>query len=74
MDCPTCGGPVVQKNRLVLFIVGAILLLPIALARRIGTPYWLTFICALIGAYFLAWATIAAGRWCRNCKRMTRGR
>jgi hypothetical protein len=66
--CKRCGGEVVQKSR------GRLILVVILLVAALGLgflwwPLWLpATVCALTGAYLLAWASVGRGRWCRQCK------
>ena len=73
MNCRTCGGPLVQKNRLLLLVIGVALLVPIIVLPRSSWIAPATFFLALVGCYFLVWSIVAGGRWCRNCKRLMSG-
>jgi hypothetical protein len=67
--CPRCQGPLIRRNPLRLFVVGVLLCASLAIA------YWAPFfwvpgiILFLTGSYLIAWATLAKGMWCRECKR-----
>jgi hypothetical protein len=66
--CPTCGGPLIQKNRSFLVGVGAALVLT-GLLPLVSRWLWIpaVFGC-LTGLYLIVWAARADGRWCRQCK------
>ena len=65
--CKWCGGEVVQKSRSRLAVVGILMVAALGLGA-IWWPLWLpTAVCALAGAYLLAWASIGRGQWCRGC-------
>jgi hypothetical protein len=74
--CKRCGSEVVQKSRSRLASVGVLLVgVFLVAALGLGVVWWAWLLwlpaalCALAGAYLLAWATIGRGRWCRGCKR-----
>jgi hypothetical protein len=71
--CKRCGGEVVQKSRSRLALIGVLLVGVFLVAvLGLGVVWWVWLpaaLCALTGAYLLAWATIGRGRWCRGCKR-----
>jgi len=66
--CPRCQGPLIRRNPVQLFVVGVLMCASLSIA------YWAPFFWApgillfLAGAYLLAWASIAKGKWCRQCK------
>jgi hypothetical protein len=68
MKCPTCSGDLVQKNRALLFVVGATMI------ASTGASFFLlplllpTILLALIGVYLVHWSTVGRGLWCRACK------
>jgi len=67
--CPTCGGPLIQKSRPLLVVVGLVLVFAILLplvSRWLWIP---AIIGCLTGLYLIAWGIMAQGRWCRQCKR-----
>jgi hypothetical protein len=70
-NCPGCGGEMVQKSRLRLFVVGSLLTASLALATLV--PYFWApgIILMLAGLYLIVWATLGKGRWCRECKRFS---
>lgn len=71
LRCGTCGGEMVQKSRLRLFVVGALMVASLAVAAFF--PYFLVpgIILLLTGAYLIVWATLGQGRWCRECKKFS---
>ena len=69
MSCPTCGGPLLQKSRLRLLVVGVGLTALLGLSW-IFPWFWAPgLVLALTGGYLIAWATLGKGHWCRNCKK-----
>jgi hypothetical protein len=67
--CKLCNGEVVQKSRLRLALVGALMVLTLA-AGFLWWPLWFpATVISLAGAYLLLWASAGRGRWCRGCKR-----
>jgi hypothetical protein len=71
MKCPTCGGETVQKNRVLLFAVGAVMLATPALAG-VAAIFWApAIVLFLAGIYLVVWSTLGRGRWCRNCKKFS---
>lgn len=72
--CPTCGGPLIQKSRARLAIVGVPLLAGPGLTY-VAAWLWIPgIVVGLTGAYLLYWATAGRGRWCRQCKAVPRSR
>jgi hypothetical protein len=67
--CARCQGPLIRRNPLQLFVVGVLMCMSLSIAYC--TPlFWIPgIILFLAGAYLIAWATFAKGRWCRQCKR-----
>lgn len=66
--CRKCDGPLIRRDPVLLFVVGVLMcaLLSIALFT---SWFWIPgIILFLAGAYLIAWATLAGGRWCRHCK------
>jgi hypothetical protein len=59
----------IQKSRVRLTLVGAIMVT--AIAGPLWNPVlWApSIVLFLIGAYLLLWGTIGRGRWCRACKK-----
>jgi hypothetical protein len=66
--CPACGAGLIQKSRLRLIVVGLCMMASIAIAFDFPIFWGPGIILVLTGIYLLLWATIAKGRWCRNCK------
>ncbi len=71
MNCPTCGAPMIRKNRARLVITGggilaAAVLVVVAIHIFLGLLTALAL--AVMGFYFLTWALKAGGWWCRGCK------
>ena len=74
MNCPKCDGPLIQKNRNVLLLVGGILIAA-ALAMDFLSLAFLAFAFASLaaGAYLVVWATYGKALWCRACKTFPMG-
>jgi len=66
--CPQCGGPMIQRNRAALFVVGIVMAAAPLLAHFVPLLWVPAVIAFLAGAYLVAWATIGGGQWCRQCK------
>jgi hypothetical protein len=71
MQCRTCGGEMIQKGRLRLFVVGALMVASIGLAPFVPFLWALGILLFLAGAYLLVRATLGNGFWCRACKRIS---
>lgn len=69
VQCKTCHGPLVQKNRIILFLVGAIMLAVALASLSIDWLWILSIPLFLVGAYLVIWSTIGKGLWCRQCKK-----
>jgi hypothetical protein len=68
MNCPRCGTPLVQKNRIVLF-AGGLALIGSVCSAWFYLPLLLpAFFLSLVGFYFIHWSTAGRGLWCRSCK------
>ncbi len=61
----------VHKSPLRLFLVGLVMLASPAVAAFV--PYfWVpATILVLTGIYFMIWATLGQGYWCRECKQFS---
>ena len=70
MNCPTCNGELVQRSRVVLFLVG-VAFAGVAIFFVWLSPWlWLpAALLTLIAAYLMIWSGWARGKWCRSCKR-----
>jgi uncharacterized membrane protein HdeD (DUF308 family) len=69
--CPTCQGPLIRRNPVLLFIVGILFCVSPLLAFFVSL-FWIPgIILFLTGAYLIAWAVVAKGMWCRQCKTMS---
>jgi hypothetical protein len=71
VKCSTCGGEMVQKSPLRLFVAGMLMVASLAIAAFV--PYFLApgIILLLAGIYLMVWATVGKGRWCRECKKFS---
>ena len=68
LRCRTCGGALLQKNRLILFTVGMGMAASLVSALLFPLFWAPGIILGLAGAYLIVWAVLGKGRWCRNCK------
>lgn len=67
--CSHCQGPLIRRNPLQLFGVGVLLCASLSIAYWTALFWVPGIILFLAGAYLIAWATLAKGKWCRQCKR-----
>jgi len=67
--CKTCHNELIQKNRVILFVVGILMLSIGALCLVISWLWILSIPLFLAGGYLLAWSMIGKGLWCRHCKK-----
>lgn len=66
--CGRCGGDVIRRNPVQLLTVGLIMCATLAIALWVPW-FWIPgIILFLTGTYLIAWATLAKGMWCRQCK------
>jgi hypothetical protein len=68
-NCKTCHSKLIQKNRMVLFLVGIIMLALAAVGLFIPWLWVLSIPLSLVGGYLFVWATLGKGLWCRQCKK-----
>jgi hypothetical protein len=68
MNCPRCGAPLVQKNRIVLFFTGLVMIGSVGSAWFYLPLLAPSLLLAPVGFYFIHWSTIGRGLWCRSCK------
>ena len=68
MNCPRCGTPLVQKNRIVLFVAGLALIGSVSSALFYLPLLVPAFFLMLVGFYFIHWTAVGRGLWCRSCK------
>ena len=66
--CAACGGNLLQRNRQLLFVSGALMCLTPLIALRIPLLWVPAVILFLAGGYLILWSTVARGLWCRQCK------
>ena len=71
MKCPTCGGDLIQQNRLMLIAFGLCTLFAAAFTIRQGgvVDFAIALVLIPIGGYLIFWAILAKGLWCRTCKK-----
>jgi len=68
--CPSCGNELLQKNRVLLFVVGLVAVGATAACFFLSPFFWIaTSFLVLIGGFLIAWSTLGKGRWCRQCKK-----
>jgi hypothetical protein len=66
--CRNCNGELIRRNPVLLFVVGVLMCASVSIAVFVPL-FWIPgIILALAGVYLIAWATLAGGRWCRQCK------
>ena len=68
-QCRTCGGPMVHKSPLRLFLVGLLMLASPAVAAFVPYFWAPATILVLTGIYLVIWASLGRGYWCRQCKK-----
>lgn len=67
--CPTCGGALIQKSILKLFLAAVVLMGTGAVVFFLNFRFWpLVVLPFITGVYLLAWGTLGKGYWCRQCK------
>jgi hypothetical protein len=68
LKCSRCQGPLIRRNPLQLLLVGLLMCASLSIAFFIPLFWVPGVILFLAGAYLITWATLAKGRWCRQCK------
>jgi hypothetical protein len=69
MRCPNCGTELVQRNRTVLLLASAAMLVAAATALFLYAVLWIVAALFLvIAVYLITWSTVGKGLWCRRCK------
>jgi hypothetical protein len=66
--CQGCGATLVRRNRVLLFVSGALMCLTPLIALRIPLLWAPAGILFLAGGYLILWSTVGRGLWCRQCK------
>ena len=66
--CRTCDGPLIHRNPMLLFVAGVLMCALLAFAFYKPWFWAPGIILFLAGGYLIVWATLAGGRWCRQCK------
>jgi hypothetical protein len=67
--CPTCGSPLIQKNKTQLTLTGIVLIAISIGSLFLSYKFWpLAFFLLMISVYLIAWSWLARGLWCRKCK------
>jgi hypothetical protein len=70
--CPRCHGALIRRNPVQLFVAGILMCASLAFAF-IAPVLWLPGIAIFLGGlYLVAWAILAKGWWCRQCKTFAR--
>jgi len=72
LSCQICHGELIRRNPVLLFIAG-VLMCGSLVITSITPWFWAPgIILFLAGAYLIAWAVLAKGMWCRQCKTFSR--
>jgi len=67
--CPTCGGALIQKSRIKLFLAGMILMVLSSIVLIFNFKFWPFAILPILTAvYLIVWSSLGKGYWCRQCK------
>jgi hypothetical protein len=67
--CPTCGGPLIQKNKKHLLLASVVFIGVGIGTLLLNNKLWpLAFFLWMISVYLIAWSWFAKGLWCRQCK------
>jgi hypothetical protein len=70
--CPKCQGALLRRNPVQLFVVGVLMCASLAFAF-VEPVFWVPGIAVFLGGlYLIAWAILAKGMWCRQCKTFAR--
>ena len=70
--CPRCQGALIRRNPVQLFVVGVLMCASLAVAF-VEPVLWVPGIVVFLGGlYLIAWAILAKGMWCRQCKTFAR--
>lgn len=69
--CKTCQNELIQKNRIVLFLVGMGMLILSVVLFYIPWVMLASVPAAMGGGYLLVWSTVGKGQWCRQCKKFS---
>jgi hypothetical protein len=70
--CPKCHGALTRRNPAQLLVVGSLMCASLAIAF-FAPLFWVPgIILSLAGLYLIAWAILAKGMWCRQCKTFAR--
>ena len=70
-QCRTCGGTMVQKDTVRLFVVGLAMVASPAVAAFFRFLWAPAIVLVLTGTYLITWATLGRGYWCRECKKFS---
>jgi len=70
--CPKCQGALLRRNPVQLFVVGVLLCASLTIAFLVPLFWVPGIILFLAGLYLIAWAILAKGMWCRQCKAFAR--
>ena len=75
MNCPRCGSPLHQRNRARLIVTGigfVVAAMVLVFLAHLAVVILAAAVLAMTGAYFLKWALLMNGLWCRECGRVPR--
>jgi hypothetical protein len=70
--CRNCQGELIRRNPVQLFVVGLLLCASLSIAFFVSLFWVPGIILFLTGLYLIAWAILARGMWCRQCKTFAR--
>ena len=70
--CRQCNGGLTRRDPAKLLLVGVLMCTSLSIAFW-APLFWIPgIILFLAGVYLVAWATLAKGMWCRQCKTFSR--
>jgi hypothetical protein len=68
ISCAQCGGPLIHRDRALLFLVGMVMWATPLIAYFVPLLWVPALLAMLAGAYLILWSTLGKGLWCRQCK------
>jgi hypothetical protein len=68
ISCAQCGGPLIHRDRALLFLVGMVMCAAPLIAYFVPLLWVPALLAMLAGAYLILWSTLGKGLWCRQCK------
>ena len=73
VNCPTCGVPMKEYNRILLFVAGFVLFSLAVGLTQMGIWIYLSPFLGLAGLFVLIWTGFGKGLWCSTCKNIPLG-